>query len=262
MSLTWSEAFAPGQPCTHLRSVIHGPRNFYEEKNCGFPQVVSVWKVSASRCWFTHDERMQFIYLCREESRLRWTLRLGFFFSSVQRHWEGLRALSSTGSEGFIPCVPLRRVLHVWFSFKGWWIIALWSRKFRALQKQLCCSSKIWSLIWRWGHVCAGMISTMVCARFLNRKLNPFCHCRASIEGKDSLVPEDLLRVSIGIEDVSDLIKDLEASAAHVPWAGHIQEISKGKTKNIWAFAHLRQILNKKMRLQSLQRPHENRRSL
>ena len=33
---------------------------------------------------------------------------------------------------------------------------------------------------------------------------------RASIEGADSPVPKDLMRISIGIEDVNDLIADLE----------------------------------------------------
>jgi cystathionine gamma-synthase len=33
---------------------------------------------------------------------------------------------------------------------------------------------------------------------------------RASIEGADSPVPKDLLRISVGIEDVQDLIADLE----------------------------------------------------
>jgi cystathionine gamma-synthase len=37
---------------------------------------------------------------------------------------------------------------------------------------------------------------------------------RASIEGADSPVPKDLLRLSIGIEAVSDLIKDLEQALA------------------------------------------------
>ncbi len=33
---------------------------------------------------------------------------------------------------------------------------------------------------------------------------------RASIEGPTTLVPEDLLRLSVGIEEVTDLIADLE----------------------------------------------------
>jgi len=37
---------------------------------------------------------------------------------------------------------------------------------------------------------------------------------RASIEGPDSPVPQDLLRVSVGIEDVDDLIEDLEHAMA------------------------------------------------
>jgi cystathionine gamma-synthase len=36
---------------------------------------------------------------------------------------------------------------------------------------------------------------------------------RASIEGPSSPVPDDLLRISVGIEDVRDLIADLEAAA-------------------------------------------------
>jgi cystathionine gamma-synthase len=40
---------------------------------------------------------------------------------------------------------------------------------------------------------------------------------RASYEGPESLVPEDLLRLSIGIENVSDLISDLEHALATVP---------------------------------------------
>jgi cystathionine gamma-synthase len=37
---------------------------------------------------------------------------------------------------------------------------------------------------------------------------------RASIEGPDSPVPQDLLRVSVGVEDVDDLIEDLEHALA------------------------------------------------
>ena len=37
---------------------------------------------------------------------------------------------------------------------------------------------------------------------------------RASIEGPDSAVPDDLLRLSVGIEDTSDLIADLERALA------------------------------------------------
>jgi len=37
---------------------------------------------------------------------------------------------------------------------------------------------------------------------------------RASIEGPDSPVPSDLLRLSVGIEDVADLIGDLEQALA------------------------------------------------
>ena len=37
---------------------------------------------------------------------------------------------------------------------------------------------------------------------------------RASIEGPDSAVPDDLLRLSVGIEDASDLIADLERALA------------------------------------------------
>jgi cystathionine gamma-synthase len=33
---------------------------------------------------------------------------------------------------------------------------------------------------------------------------------RASVEGPDSPVPDDLLRLSVGIEDTADLIEDLE----------------------------------------------------
>ncbi|MFQ6017791.1 MAG: trans-sulfuration enzyme family protein [Kiloniellaceae bacterium] len=40
---------------------------------------------------------------------------------------------------------------------------------------------------------------------------------RASIEGPESPVPEDLLRLSIGIEDAGDLIADLEQALARVP---------------------------------------------
>ncbi len=40
---------------------------------------------------------------------------------------------------------------------------------------------------------------------------------RASIEGPDSPVPDDLLRVSVGIEDAGDLIADLERAAASIP---------------------------------------------
>ena len=39
---------------------------------------------------------------------------------------------------------------------------------------------------------------------------------RASIEGARSPVPDDLLRVSVGIESAEDLIADLEAAAAGV----------------------------------------------
>ena len=35
---------------------------------------------------------------------------------------------------------------------------------------------------------------------------------RASIEGDDSPVPPDLLRLSVGIEDPADLIADLDAA--------------------------------------------------
>jgi hypothetical protein len=35
---------------------------------------------------------------------------------------------------------------------------------------------------------------------------------RASVEGSDSPVPPDLLRLSVGIEDPDDLIADLEAA--------------------------------------------------
>ncbi len=40
---------------------------------------------------------------------------------------------------------------------------------------------------------------------------------RASIEGPDTPCPPDLLRLSVGIEDVDDLISDLSAAldAAH-----------------------------------------------
>ncbi|MCG8562068.1 MAG: PLP-dependent transferase, partial [Hyphomicrobiales bacterium] len=37
---------------------------------------------------------------------------------------------------------------------------------------------------------------------------------RASIEGADTLVPDDLLRLSVGIEDPADLIADLEQALA------------------------------------------------
>ena len=50
---------------------------------------------------------------------------------------------------------------------------------------------------------------------------------RASVEGAGSPVPADLLRVSVGIEDPSDLIADLEqalarghCSTAHSTFAG------------------------------------------
>jgi len=39
---------------------------------------------------------------------------------------------------------------------------------------------------------------------------------RASIEGPDSPVPPDLLRLSIGIEDAGDLIADLEQALAGI----------------------------------------------
>ena len=39
---------------------------------------------------------------------------------------------------------------------------------------------------------------------------------RAAVEGPRSLVPRDLLRLSIGIEDVDDLIADLEHGLAEV----------------------------------------------
>jgi cystathionine gamma-synthase len=35
---------------------------------------------------------------------------------------------------------------------------------------------------------------------------------RGTVEGPDSLTPKDLLRVSVGIENVDDLIADLEAA--------------------------------------------------
>ena len=35
---------------------------------------------------------------------------------------------------------------------------------------------------------------------------------RATVEGSDSVVPKNLLRISVGIEDVADLIQDLEAA--------------------------------------------------
>jgi cystathionine gamma-synthase len=38
---------------------------------------------------------------------------------------------------------------------------------------------------------------------------------RASIEGPDSPVPPDLLRLSVGIEDAGDLIADLERALAN-----------------------------------------------
>jgi cystathionine gamma-synthase len=37
---------------------------------------------------------------------------------------------------------------------------------------------------------------------------------RATVEGADSPVPNDLLRLSVGIEDVADLIGDLERALA------------------------------------------------
>lgn len=37
---------------------------------------------------------------------------------------------------------------------------------------------------------------------------------RASIEGPTSPVPDDLLRISLGIEHLKDLIADLEAAAS------------------------------------------------
>jgi cystathionine gamma-synthase len=37
---------------------------------------------------------------------------------------------------------------------------------------------------------------------------------RASVEGPDTPCPRDLLRLSVGIEDVSDLIADLEQALA------------------------------------------------
>lgn len=39
---------------------------------------------------------------------------------------------------------------------------------------------------------------------------------RATVEGPESPVPDDLLRVSVGIEDAHDLISDLEQALAHV----------------------------------------------
>ena len=38
---------------------------------------------------------------------------------------------------------------------------------------------------------------------------------RASVEGADTPVPADLLRLSVGIEDPNDLIADLEAALQH-----------------------------------------------
>ena len=35
---------------------------------------------------------------------------------------------------------------------------------------------------------------------------------RATVEGPESAVPRNLLRISVGIEDVADLIQDLEAA--------------------------------------------------
>lgn len=40
---------------------------------------------------------------------------------------------------------------------------------------------------------------------------------RASVEGADTPVPPDLLRLSVGLEDAGDLIADLEQALAHVP---------------------------------------------
>jgi cystathionine gamma-synthase len=37
---------------------------------------------------------------------------------------------------------------------------------------------------------------------------------RASIEGKTTRAPESLLRMSVGLEDASDLIEDLERALA------------------------------------------------
>jgi cystathionine gamma-synthase len=39
---------------------------------------------------------------------------------------------------------------------------------------------------------------------------------RATIEGPDSPVPEDLLRLSVGIEHVDDLIADLERALGSI----------------------------------------------
>jgi cystathionine gamma-synthase len=37
---------------------------------------------------------------------------------------------------------------------------------------------------------------------------------RATVEGADSPVPDDLLRLSVGVEDSGDLIADLERALA------------------------------------------------
>jgi len=39
---------------------------------------------------------------------------------------------------------------------------------------------------------------------------------RLSVEGPESLVPENLIRISIGIENVDDLIGDLQQALDHV----------------------------------------------
>jgi len=44
-----------------------------------------------------------------------------------------------------------------------------------------------------------------------------FFLCVCSIEGPSSPVPDDLLRISVGIEDERDLIADLESAASLIP---------------------------------------------
>ena len=47
---------------------------------------------------------------------------------------------------------------------------------------------------------------------------------RASSEGPSSLVPADLLRLSIGLEATQDRISDLEAALDHASLTAHVQE--------------------------------------
>lgn len=60
---------------------------------------------------------------------------------------------------------------------------------------------------------CAGRLNCFLRATSLGGVESLVEH-RASVEGPDSPIPDDMLRLSVGIEDVEDLIEDLEAALA------------------------------------------------